>query len=308
MFRLGLLLVIGIGLFIVGVYYLGRKQNVFRNSLKINAAFSDVQGLTNGSNVMYMGIDVGTVAGISIINDSTILVQMSIDKKVQKFIHKNAKAEITNEGVLGNKMVTINQGNQNTGIVQENDTLKSKKSVSIEDLISQTNNIVRDSRSVTAQIAQMVSKINSGKGDLGKLINNSDITNKLDSASNNLLNTAKQIDDITKKVNNGQGDLGLFINKKIISSRFMVIADKVDSTLDKVHEFAGQINQTAEEINYGDGLLNKIIYDSVMAEKLDTAVTKVNKSVDDITAAAEQVEGSWLLRLFGGKKKNHKKD
>ena len=80
--RLGLFVILGTVLFIVGVYLIGQRQNMFKKTFTISTYFQNVNGLQHGNNVRYSGIDIGTVKDITMVNDSTIKVEMAIDEKI----------------------------------------------------------------------------------------------------------------------------------------------------------------------------------------------------------------------------------
>ena len=80
--RLGLFVIIGLLLFILAIYFIGDKQKMFGKTNHLEAVFNNVNGLQLGNNVRYSGINVGTVRAIEMINDSTIKVDMLIDKTI----------------------------------------------------------------------------------------------------------------------------------------------------------------------------------------------------------------------------------
>ena len=49
-----------------------------------------------GNNVRYSGINIGTVKNITMVNDSTIQVDMNIEEKMVRHIKKNAIGKINN--------------------------------------------------------------------------------------------------------------------------------------------------------------------------------------------------------------------
>jgi phospholipid/cholesterol/gamma-HCH transport system substrate-binding protein len=97
----------GVLLFIVIIYLIGGKQNLFTSSMKITTVFTDVKGLQEGANVRFTGIDVGAVNKLDILTDSTVLVEISLDRKVTQFIKKDSRATIASQGLMGNKLVII---------------------------------------------------------------------------------------------------------------------------------------------------------------------------------------------------------
>src|SRR5579872_4401271 len=89
--KLGFFAVAALILAVAAIYYIGKQKNKFGSVLHINALFNSVSGLKIGSNVRFGGIDVGTVDGINLVTDTTVQVEMIIQKPVQKFIKKDAK-------------------------------------------------------------------------------------------------------------------------------------------------------------------------------------------------------------------------
>ena len=75
-------MVLGTILFLAAIYFVGNKQNIFGNTMTLKAVFGNVNGLQKGNNVRYAGIDIGTVKQIEMVNDSTIVVEMLIEKKM----------------------------------------------------------------------------------------------------------------------------------------------------------------------------------------------------------------------------------
>jgi phospholipid/cholesterol/gamma-HCH transport system substrate-binding protein len=77
--RLGVFVTITTFLFIVGIYFIGEKQQLFNKTFHISTIFKNINGLQVGNNVRYTGVDVGIVNGIEQATDSTVRVNMEID-------------------------------------------------------------------------------------------------------------------------------------------------------------------------------------------------------------------------------------
>ena len=85
--RLGLFIAIGIFIFVVAIFLIGKQKNLFNPVYSLTTTFYNVGGLQVGNKVRFSGINVGTVDAVEIINDSTVRVTMFIKKKHSK-IHK----------------------------------------------------------------------------------------------------------------------------------------------------------------------------------------------------------------------------
>jgi len=110
--KLGVFVILGLILFVTGIYFIGQKQNLFGKMITISANFNNVSGLQHGNNVRYSGINVGTVKSITMVNDSTIKIDMNIEEKMVKHIKKDAIATIGTDGLVGNMIVNIIPGKE----------------------------------------------------------------------------------------------------------------------------------------------------------------------------------------------------
>jgi len=112
--KLGIFVVFGTLLLVTAAYLIGNRQNMFGKTIPISALFKDANGLQNGNNVRFSGINVGTVNKIEMINDTTIRVHMIIEEKMQNHIKKDAVATIGSDGLVGSMLINIVPGKGKT--------------------------------------------------------------------------------------------------------------------------------------------------------------------------------------------------
>ena len=124
--RLGLFVAVGLGCLLVTLFLLGRKQNLFSRSMAVQADFRNVSGLLTGNNVRLGGITVGTVKKIQILNDTTVRVEMSLNREVRPFVHKNTVAVIGTDGLVGNTIINLNAGAGAAPLVDPGDVLRNR--------------------------------------------------------------------------------------------------------------------------------------------------------------------------------------
>src|SRR5690349_17842455 len=133
--RLGIFIIVGALFLIVGLYLVGNNKNMFNSTFIVRTTFNDVGGLQTGNNVRYAGINIGTVARIEIRNDTTIEVQMRVQKRMKDILRKNSVATIGTDGLVGSKLVNIDPGTQDSGRIAEGDYIPSLKSVDTEKML-----------------------------------------------------------------------------------------------------------------------------------------------------------------------------
>ncbi|MFY8009556.1 MAG: MlaD family protein, partial [Flavobacterium sp.] len=148
--RLGLFVIIGLTLFVLTIYFIGSKQQMFGKTETLTAVFNNVAGLQLGNNVRYSGINVGTVRSIEIVNDSTINVEMQIDETILPHIKKNAVATIGSDGLVGSVIINIIPGKGESLPVQPGDVIKSNNRIRTDDMLSTLNVTNENAAQLTA--------------------------------------------------------------------------------------------------------------------------------------------------------------
>jgi len=184
--KLGLFSVAALVIAIAAIYYIGKQKNKFGSVLHISAIFNSVSGLKVGSNVRMGGIDIGTVDGIELVTDTSVEVQMIIQRKAQKFIKKDAKAAISSEGLMGDKVVSITAGTSGQPAIAEGDALATVKPIETDQIMSSLKTSADNAAVITRNLADISSRINNGKGALGKLLKDTGLSTNISATVKNL--------------------------------------------------------------------------------------------------------------------------
>lgn len=184
--RLGLFVAGGLALFILAVFIIGKQKNLFNPVYNLSSTFNNVSGLQIGNNIRFSGINVGTVGNISIINDSTVRVDMSIKKEVKQFIKTDSEVGIGSEGLIGDRLLIITQGSADAPLAIEGQQLNSKEPVETDAIMASIKVTAGNVEIITQQLAEVMIKINGGNGTLGKLIQDTTIAENLNQTIVNL--------------------------------------------------------------------------------------------------------------------------
>lgn len=302
--RLGIFVAAALILFVVAVYLIGSKGNLFSPTKDVFSSFKDIRGLVVGNNVRFAGINVGTVKNIRIISDTSVVVTMSIREDYSKYIYKNSKVQIGQEGLMGGKIVLISSGTPETGVIEDNDYLVVAEGLDIQGMIAQAQTMLREATQTVSNLNSVTDKINEGDGDIARLLNGNDLTTQLGIATRKLNNSMSDVNEITRKVSNGQGDLGKLISDDAITDQLSGIMESLHATSVKANVVVEELQQTVHAINYGEGVLPRLLHDKELGLSVDTALTRVDQGVFEVTRAAETIADSWIFRLFSKKKKD----
>lgn len=224
--RLGFFIIVGITLFFLAIFIIGKQRNLFDPVFQLSANFRNVSGLQVGNTVRFSGINIGTVDNIRIINDSTVRVDMLIKKDVQRFIKSDSEAGIGSEGIIGDKVVVLSQGNSASPIVKDRQLIASAEPVET-DAIMESLQITADNAAIaTEEIAEILVKINSGEGTLGKLINDDSMAENIDETIENLKSSSKGLDENMEAAKSNFLLRGYFKKKERAEARKKKAAEK----------------------------------------------------------------------------------
>jgi phospholipid/cholesterol/gamma-HCH transport system substrate-binding protein len=193
--RLALFITGGLLIFIIAIFIIGKQKNLFNPVFKLTTAFYNVSGLEVGSNIRFSGITVGTVDNIAIMNDSLVLVDMSILKNVQQFIKADCKAGIGSAGIIGDRILVITQGSAGASVVKEGQRIASNEPVETDAIMASLYITAGNAEIITQQLAEIMYNVNSGNGTLGRLIQDSTIAGNINETILNLKKSSKGLDE-----------------------------------------------------------------------------------------------------------------
>ncbi len=141
----------------------------------VSIIFEDVEGLVIGDKVLVSGVVSGTVEKIDLMDDSRVLVKAALFRRLN--LYENYRIALKNQSALGGKIIIIFPGSpeadgvyysrvEDTGVLD---------GYTIGDPIAKISELIDENRENIAltlkNIREFTDKINSGKGTLGKLIN-----------------------------------------------------------------------------------------------------------------------------------------
>ena len=184
--KLGIFISIGIVLFILGIYFIGERQQLFRSTFRISGVFKDVGGLQAGNNVRFSGINVGTVENISVVSDTSVRVDILIEESTRKFIKKDAVASIGSEGLMGNKIIIINPGTGGKMQIENNDIVQTIQPINMDDILVSLKSSIDNTTVITSNLSKITANVQSGKGTLGRLLTDKSLGKTFDSTFVNL--------------------------------------------------------------------------------------------------------------------------
>jgi len=197
----GLFIFLGVIIFAFAILTLGGQKKTFSRSISVKAVFDDVNGLQKGNNVWFSGVKIGTVKRIFFLSNKEVEVDLNIDESSTEYIRKDAKAKISTDGLIGNKIVVIYSGSMKSGPVQEGDMLGVEKTVGTEEMMTTLQSNNTNLLDITGDIKVISARIKNGEGTLGKLSADETIALSLESTLKTLQSASENIQRISSDFN-----------------------------------------------------------------------------------------------------------
>ena len=311
--RLGLFVIIGLTLFVLTIYFIGSKQQMFGKTETLTAVFNNVAGLQLGNNVRYSGINVGTVRGIEIVNDTTINVEMQIDQTILPHIKKNAVATIGSDGLVGSVIINIIPGQGDALPVQPGDFIKSNNRVRTDDMLSTLNVTNENAAQLTADLLKITNDINNGKGTIGVLLRDSAMANDLKATIHNLKitseKTSQTMDNLNRQIaglDHKDNVIGV-LKDTVVGNKIRHIVTNLDSSSQEITKVVANLNTTISNAKDGKGAINYLSNNPKLVKQIDSTMTNINQASQKLNENLEALKSNFLFRGYFKKQEKAKK-
>ena len=312
--RLGLFVILGLVIFILAVYFIGNKRQMFGKTEHLTAIFTNVSGLQLGNNVRYSGINVGTVQNITMINDTTVNVDMIIDKSIFKHIKKNAVASIGSDGLVGSMIINIIPGKGIAQLVEPNDIIQSINRVRTDDMLSTLNTTNENAALLTADLLKITKEITQGKGTIGLLVNDTIMANDLKQTMRYLKITSKGISESIEKLNslmtrlsNKNNSIGV-LSDTVVANKIKSIVVNLDHSSSEINKVVENLNATILNIKEGKGAINYLSNDPELVQKIDSTMTNINQASSRLNENLEALKHNFFFKGYFKKIEKEKKE
>ncbi len=244
----------------------GGSGGLFSRKLVVRSYFENSAGLKVGGQVTLEGVTVGTVKSIRIVPErklTPVEVTMKIGANYARVIHQDSKASLVTQGVLGDTDVDIDSKAAVKPQIEDNGELSTNESPSLTDVIKSSQGTIEQLNTILAKINSLVDTINTGKGSIGKLINDPQLYDRA-------VGTVGQLQALVDQVGNGKGSIG-----KLFSD---------DTLYNRINDAVGRLDDVSKQIDSGQGSVGKLLKDPTLYNNLQQSTDSLNKLLADVNA------------------------
>lgn len=303
--KLGIFVIAGTVFLVILLYMIGAKRNLFSSTFRLTAEFYNVNGLMEGNNVRFSGINVGTVESVSINTDSTVLVVMMIENDIMPYIKKSAIASVGTDGLMGNKLVNINSIKNGTNQhVEDGDELRTLKPIETDEMLRTLNTTNDNIKYISGDLRKITQKINS-RNTLWSLLLDTVIAENLKEAIVNIKITGSRtaiitgdLKEITRGMKNDKGIVATLFTDTTLSSKLENTIVKLNVSSDRIAFVSGDLSAVTSQIKNGEGTIGMLVSDSAFAKDLRSAIKNLDNGTKGFEDNMEALKHNFLFRKY----------
>lgn len=310
---LGFFVVLSTIILIISLYFIGSRQNLFGKTFTISALFNNIEGLQMGNNVRYSGINVGTVKRITMINDSTICVDMLIEDKIISHMKNNIIASVGSDGLVGSMVINILPNPVAGEPIKPGDTINSFRKITTSAMLETLSTTNENAALLTADLLKITSTINDGKGTLGMLLKDSTMAANLKmtlanlkTASEKTSYTMNELKKIISSIKDGNSMASVILSDSVSGNKMKSILNNLETSSAGIDSVITNLNLTILDIKNGEGPFNYVVKDSVATKEIDATIKNLKEASILLNEDLEALQHNFFFR--GYFKKQEKKE
>jgi phospholipid/cholesterol/gamma-HCH transport system substrate-binding protein len=250
--KIGVFTLAGLILVCAAIFMIGSGKNMFKRTYTIYGEFNNVGGLLKGSIVRLNGVNAGSVSDVTVINDTTVRVEIRILHSMASFLKDDAVASIGTDGLMGDKVIIITPGGKSPVRLADGSHIRTHNPIDFEKTMARLNRVTENVEVISGSLASISSQISDGKGTVGKLIYD-------DGLERNLNQTVLAAQQAIVSVHTTMDHMG-YVTKN-------------------AEAISGSLLNMSNQITSGKGTLGKLIYNDSLERGLRNTVSATEQTI-----------------------------
>lgn len=262
--RVGLTAIVGLALIGVLIYLLTGTTSLFTREVVIYTYLADAAAVAVGAPVRINGINAGNVSGVLLTNEASpersVRLDLSIREEMLSQIPVDSLATVSAENLLGSKFMNIKKGKARE-TVKAGATIAAQPSKEIFEVMDSFFPLLTSAQITLQRIDNIISLVESGQGNIGKLLKDVSLYNRIDSI-------LAEVQKTTAAVNAGKGTISKLIYDDVL--------------LDDIRSPIQRIDRILAGIEDGKGTAGKLLKDPAIYDELQKNLIVVRMMLNDL--------------------------
>lgn len=303
-FKLGGFVLVGTVVLVLALYLLGSKRDMFSDTMDVSVTFKEVSGLRKGNNVRFAGIDVGTVKGMDMKSDTEVVVHMVVRMSAAEHIRRNAVARIGSDGLMGNKLVSIEPGEGDAPPIEEGDVLRGGTPLDTDAMLRTLSRSNENLAEITTDLRVLVRRIRSDNSLLS-LLDDSTLVTDVEMTMGELRAAATTAHEITERVNamvvdvgRGQGAIGAMLNDPAAEQHVRQLLGNLRNVSDSLLIISARIDRFSKGLDEPGGLGHTLTRDTAVAADMRRVISRLDTSSVLLNEDLRALQRNWFFRRY----------
>lgn len=249
--KIGLLVAFGLG-FLLWASFSGSGTSIFRSKRELRTMLNTANGLIAGAPVRVSGMEVGKVAEIRLVGQSSseqVLVTLLIEDRAWFNVKSDSKATLGTIGMLGDKYIEVSPGSTELPQLNSGDFIEGRVAGDLLGLIDRAPEMVGNLEHLARALGDLATKLEGTEGTIGKLIHSDSLYEALVKASNQAASLVSRLDErlpdvvdragaavdefsaVARSVQDTAGTLGLLLKDDAVYDRLRSLTLRLDSLM-----------------------------------------------------------------------------
>jgi phospholipid/cholesterol/gamma-HCH transport system substrate-binding protein len=251
-------------------------------------------------------VKIGTVGSLNFYGKSQVEVWMNVATKARQYIRKDAKVKISNDGLIGNKILVIYGGTEGFAQVEEGDTLAVEKTFTSEDMINTAQKNNENILAITNDVKAITKKLAAGEGSMGKLLDDSLMYTNINATIVSLQKASAKAQQMLASL----ADFSSNLNKKgtlanelttdtVVFQSVKASVLQLQQMADTATMFIANLKQASANPNSAIGVM---LHDKESGTRLKETIKNLESSSKKLDEDLEAAQHNFLLRGYFKKK------
>ncbi|MGH6899208.1 MAG: MlaD family protein [Geminicoccaceae bacterium] len=314
--RVGTLVLIALGIFVIAVLQAGVLRDLFESTLSLRVILPDsgLAGLNEGASVEILGTDAGSVQEIVIDPEQKFHAVVEIEESMQPFVRRDSKVFIRKQfGIAGAAFLEITRGQgepldwdyavltaeadqaptESMGEILEEVRAKVLPIVdevqrtvgAAGDLIAQLQAPDGQLQMVLADLGKVTARLAAGEGTVGRLLAEDTLVRELETTLASMNQQLGRLDGIIRDFQSTSGEVATQ------SQRLPEMLTSANAALASFSQVMAEVERAMPEIT------ELVRETSGASVALPTLLTQTQQTMAELQQLLVQLQGVWL---FGG--------
>lgn len=296
--RVGITAIVAMILVGVLIYLLTGTESLFSHDVILYTYFNDAAAVAVGAQVRVNGIGAGNVKNVVLTQDTDprkiVRVEMAVREDMLMHIPVDSTAVVSAETLLGAKFINIKKGNSRD-TVKAGATIPALQSKDLTDMMESFFPLLTSAQKTLERIDNIVETIESGKGNIGKLINDDTLYAQINTILAEFQKTARALNAGQSTISKlmYQDDLYNDIKAPIQrADRIMQLIEEGKGTAgkllkdptvyDELHKNLAVMRSVLEDLQSGKGTAGKLLKSDELHNQIAGLIRKVDITVDKL--------------------------